>query len=66
LKKIKLLHLITNLSVGGSEIVLWRLLERMDKTRFTNSVACMIEMGAVANRIRDWGSRCFLDEAQMV
>jgi glycosyltransferase involved in cell wall biosynthesis len=59
LKKIKLLHLITNLSVGGSEIVLWRLLERMDKTRFTNSVACMIETGAVANRIRELGIPVF-------
>lgn len=59
MKKIKLLHLITNLSVGGSEIVLWRLLERMDKTRFTNSVACMIETGAVANRIRELGIPVF-------
>jgi hypothetical protein len=55
LKKIKLLHLISNLSVGGSEIILWRLLERMDGARFTNAVVCMTGTGAVADRIRALG-----------
>jgi glycosyltransferase involved in cell wall biosynthesis len=58
-KKIKLLHLITNLSIGGSEIMLWRLLERMDETRFANAVVCMIEAGPVADRIREMGIPVF-------
>ena len=59
MKKIKLLHLITNLSIGGSEIILWRLLERMDGTRFANAVVCLIETGAVADRIRALGIPVF-------
>ena len=59
MRKIKLLHLITNLSIGGSEMVLWRLLERMDETRFANAVVCMIEMGPVADWIRNLGIPVF-------
>jgi glycosyltransferase involved in cell wall biosynthesis len=59
LKKITLLHLITNLSVGGSQIILWRLLEKMDEARFANAVVCMIETGPVADRIRALGIPVF-------
>lgn len=39
--------------------MLWRLLERMDETRFANAVVCMIEAGPVADRIREMGIPVF-------
>ena len=38
---IPVLHLITGLAVGGAEKVLVRLIKKMDRKRFSTSVACM-------------------------
>ncbi|HUF48545.1 MAG TPA: glycosyltransferase [Vicinamibacterales bacterium] len=49
--KIRIAHLITDLDVGGAEVMLARLLERMDRDRFDSEVISLIEPGAVAPRM---------------
>jgi glycosyltransferase involved in cell wall biosynthesis len=55
MKAIKIVHLITGLQVGGAEIMLYKLLSRMDAGRFRNIVVCMTEEGQVAEWIRKLG-----------
>jgi len=50
---IKLVHLITTLNLGGSEMMLYRLLERMDKTRFENRVISLVAPGEVGAMIAE-------------
>ncbi|MEZ4735136.1 MAG: glycosyltransferase [Caldilineaceae bacterium] len=54
--KISVLHLITELSIGGAQMVLLRLLANLDREHFTVTVACLYNGdGAVAQQIRDLG-----------
>jgi glycosyltransferase involved in cell wall biosynthesis len=55
MKAIKIVHLITGLQVGGAEIMLYKLLSRMDAERFHNIVVCMTDEGQVADWIRRLG-----------
>jgi glycosyltransferase involved in cell wall biosynthesis len=48
-------HIITTLSTGGAEMMLYRLLRVMDRSRFRNSVVALGGDGAIARRIRDAG-----------
>jgi glycosyltransferase involved in cell wall biosynthesis len=48
-------HVITTLSTGGAEIMLYRLLCAMDRSRFCNSVISLGGDGTVAQRIRAAG-----------
>ena len=54
-KSVSVLHLITTLDVGGAEMMLLRLLSRMDIDRFKNYVICLAEMGPVGQRILEHG-----------
>ena len=50
---IPILHLITELSIGGAQSVLLHLLSHLDRRRFTVTVACLYNGdGAVAQQIR--------------
>jgi glycosyltransferase involved in cell wall biosynthesis len=51
----KILHLITDLNTGGAEVSLYRLLTRMDRTRFESQVVSLVPVGPVGERIRALG-----------
>jgi glycosyltransferase involved in cell wall biosynthesis len=51
LPKIKLLHLITTLDVGGSEMMLYRLLKSINVDRFENRVISLVSPGDVGTLI---------------
>lgn len=48
MKRIKVIHIITGLSIGGAEKVLVRLLLSMDKDRFDNNVISLTDLGPLA------------------
>jgi glycosyltransferase involved in cell wall biosynthesis len=52
---INILHLITDLNTGGAEVSLYRLLRRMDRSRFNNRVISMIPVGEIGEKIRALG-----------
>jgi glycosyltransferase involved in cell wall biosynthesis len=54
-RPIAVTHVITTLSTGGAEMMLYRLLCAMDGSRFRNSVVSLGGDGAVAQRIRAAG-----------
>lgn len=49
-------HLITGLEIGGAEMSLARLVERLDPARFTSTVVSLAPEGALAARIRAAGA----------
>lgn len=51
-KKIKICYLITGLNVGGAEMMLYRLIEKLDKTRYDIKVISIIPLGKVAEKIK--------------
>ncbi len=51
----RVLHLITELSTGGAETMLYRLLSAMDRTSFESRVVALAEIGPVGDAIRDLG-----------
>jgi glycosyltransferase involved in cell wall biosynthesis len=52
---IKVLHIITDLGLGGAETMLYRLLARMDSARFANEVISLTNLGVNAENIRAAG-----------
>ncbi|MBD0372238.1 MAG: glycosyltransferase [Pyrinomonadaceae bacterium] len=52
---IKVLHIISDLSVGGAEMMLYRLLSEMDEERFNCSVISLKNNGALRGRISALG-----------
>lgn len=50
-RKIKLTHVISGLHVGGAEVMLCRILEQIDRSRFECSVVCLGPRGPLAERI---------------
>jgi glycosyltransferase involved in cell wall biosynthesis len=52
---IKILHIITGLSSGGAEIMLWRVLSEMDPACFENEVISLTNLGEIAEKVRDLG-----------
>ena len=52
---IRILHLITDLSTGGAEMSLFRLLGGIDRTRFENRVISLIPVGEIGVKIRALG-----------
>src|SRR5438445_13538297 len=52
---IKVLHIITDLGLGGAETMLYRLLSRMDSARFKNEVISLTNFGGNAENIRAAG-----------
>ena len=56
-RPIRLLHLITSLSVGGAEEMLYKLLSKMDRQAFSPEVWSLTGVGPVGEKIcRDSGS----------
>jgi len=51
---IRVLHITTGLETGGAEIMLYRLLERID-SRFASSVVSLTSAGSYGDRIADLG-----------
>lgn len=49
---IKILHIIVSLEPGGAEVMLFRTLAAMDRTRFENEVISLTEGGALVERLR--------------
>ena len=52
---IKVVHVITGLSTGGAEMMLYKLLAAMDRARFDNRVVSLTDGGRMAERIGDLG-----------
>jgi glycosyltransferase involved in cell wall biosynthesis len=52
---IKVIHIITDLSTGGAETMLYRALSRMDTGRFQNEVISLTSLGSIAQKIRARG-----------
>lgn len=48
-------HVITGLQTGGAELMLARLVERQEQSRFRDVVVCLTGDGPTAERIRDAG-----------
>ncbi len=51
----RVLHVITGLPRGGAEMMLYKLLSRIDRTRFESTVIALREEGPLAERIRELG-----------
>jgi glycosyltransferase involved in cell wall biosynthesis len=54
-RRLKVLHIITNLYLGGAESMLCRLICAMDRDRFSNEVISLIGVGSVADKVRSAG-----------
>jgi glycosyltransferase involved in cell wall biosynthesis len=54
-RPVSLLCLTTGLEYGGAEMMLYKFLSRMDKTRFTAQVISMIELGPFSRKIQELG-----------
>jgi glycosyltransferase involved in cell wall biosynthesis len=54
-KPIKVLHIINDLSVGGAEITLYKLLSEMDEERFSFAVVSLKNRGKLRERIEALG-----------
>jgi glycosyltransferase involved in cell wall biosynthesis len=53
--RIKVLYIISDLSIGGAEIMLYKLLKETDRDRFEPVVMSLIDRGALRTRIEDLG-----------
>jgi glycosyltransferase involved in cell wall biosynthesis len=54
-KRIAVVHVITELNVGGAERMLEKLVLRMDRKKFSNHVVSMTDVGSVGERIAHGG-----------
>lgn len=52
---IRVTHIITDLSPGGAETMLYRVLSRMDTARFENEVISLTSLGSIAQKIQAIG-----------
>lgn len=55
MRTLKITHVITGLEVGGAELVLLRLVERLDRAAFRPAVVTLRSEGPIADRIRAVG-----------
>jgi hypothetical protein len=51
----KIMYLISDLSIGGAELTLYRLLARMDRRRFEPVVVSLMDRGSLRKRIETLG-----------
>ena len=56
---IHITHLITDLEIGGAEMMLHKLLAHMDRSRFRNLVVSMTENGPLSSKIKELGIPVF-------
>jgi glycosyltransferase involved in cell wall biosynthesis len=54
-KPLSVLYVITGLFGGGAELMLYRLLSRLDRTRFTPQVVSLLDHGPVSRKIQALG-----------
>ncbi len=54
-EKIVVLHIITGLSIGGAEIMLYNLLSRSEQERFQSVVVSLMDRGNLSDRIEELG-----------
>jgi len=54
--KLRVVHVITGLPRGGAEMMLYKLVSRIDSTRFESAVISLKEEGPMAERIRALGT----------
>ena len=60
MSKVKVFHLITELSIGGAQNALFRLIQNFGDASFEHSVACFFNAdGAIAGQIRALGTPVF-------
>lgn len=52
-KNIRIVFIITGLGVGGAEIMLYKILSRIDREKFTPKVISLIEAGPIKQRIQE-------------
>ena len=57
MKKIKIIHIITGLNTGGAEIMLYKLLCKIDNKKFDNIVVSMTATGNIGEKIKSLGVR---------
>lgn len=55
MKKVRIVHLITSLEIGGAELVLYRLVTGMNSDIFQNIVVGMTPMGSVGTQLASEG-----------
>lgn len=53
--RIRVVHVITGLHVGGAERMLWKLLAHVDRARFDMHVLCLLGDGRIGEEIRALG-----------
>ena len=53
--RIRVLHVITGLGLGGAEMMLWKLLSGADSSRFSSAVISLVDEGALGERIAALG-----------
>lgn len=58
MNRTKVLHVITNLEVGGAEAMLYKLLVRQERTQFASEVVSLISLGKFGPRIEALGIPC--------
>jgi glycosyltransferase involved in cell wall biosynthesis len=54
-KPLSILYVITGLFQGGAELMLYRLLSRLDRTRFTPQVISLLDHGPIGRKIQALG-----------
>ena len=54
-KRVRVVHIITGLNVGGAETVLWRLVTRLASVGFENHVVSLLVEGPIGGRLRSAG-----------
>ena len=54
-KPLSVLYVTTALIAGGAEMMLYRLLSRLDRTRFTPQVVSLVEHGPISRKIQAMG-----------
>src|SRR5574341_248707 len=52
---VRVVHLITDLDTGGAEMMLYKVLSRMNRQRFQNVVVSLTDRGTLAGRIEQLG-----------
>ena len=57
--RIKILHIINDLSIGGAEMMLYRLLSQKGHNRFDSVVISLMDRGSLRNRIEGLGIRVY-------
>jgi glycosyltransferase involved in cell wall biosynthesis len=54
-KNVRILYIITGLTTGGAEIMLYGILTRINRERFSPSVVCLMDRGTLGDRIEALG-----------